>query len=312
MLKRAYQNAPRWNEWHEADSGFAATSRSCGVRCPLERAKRGGREALTALLTAFSFLSILPGTWRVPSQRQISDSRAYYPLVGLTMGGLLVWLDAGFSRIVPQYLTSAILVVALVVATRGLHLDGLMDLCDGLLGGHNSESRLKIMRDPHVGAFAVAGALCIILLKWTALLSLLSLEDSSNDLPWRGLVILLFPILSRWGMALQLSSFHYARDRGLGSAFHQDGPYLLATLLAATTALAASLVVAGLGGVLLFLVATALAWLMGKGIGALLGGLTGDAYGASNEIIEVVGLVTAVALMPHGLITPLHELLGGS
>ena len=38
-----------------------------------------------------------------------------------------------------------------------------------------------------------------------------------------------------------------------------------------------------------------------------MGGLTGDAYGATNEIIEVVGLVAAVALLPHGWIQPLWE-----
>ena len=193
-------------------------------------------------------------------------------------------------------------------------MDGFMDVCDGLFGGYTKESRLEIMRDPHVGAFAVTGALCIILLKWTAILSLLSLPESGpesgNDLPWKGLVLLLFPTLSRWAMVLELSVFPYARSQGLGLAFHQ-GPYLLTTLAAAAIALVAALLLAGVGGIVLFAVATVLAWLLGKGMTALLGGLTGDTYGATNEIIEVVTLGITVALMPHGLITPLHELLGG-
>ena len=229
--------------------------------------------------------------------------------MGLLLGLLLVGLEAGFDRIIPVYLTSAILVVALVIATRGLHMDGLMDVCDGVFGGYTKERRLEIMRDPHVGAFAVAGALCIILLKWAAILSLLSLHESESDLPWEGLGLLLFPTLSRWAMVLELSSFPYARSQGLGSPFHQ-GSRLVATLVAAASALVASLLLAGWGGLVLFAIATLLAWLLGKGMAALLGGLTGDTYGAANEVAEVVILGVAVALMPHGLITPLHELLG--
>ena len=220
------------------------------------------------------------------------------------MGLLMVGLDAAFSRIMPVYLTSAILLVTLVVASRGLHLDGFMDVCDGLFGGYTRERRLEIMRDSHVGAFAVAGAICLMLLKWTAILSLLSLPESGKV--W-GLI--LFPTLSRWAMVLVMAAFPYVRSQGLGSPFHQ-GPYLVTTLLGAALALLASLLLAGLGGVVIFLGATILAWLMGKAMVGFLGGLTGDTYGATNEVTEVVTLGTTVALIPHGLISPLHEMLG--
>ncbi len=233
--------------------------------------------------------------------------------MGLLLGALLVGLEAGLSEILPVYLTGAVLVAAPVVATRGLHLDGLMDVSDGLFGGYTRERRLEIMRDPRVGAFAVAGALCVILLKWSAILSLLTLPDSSGKmgLPWKGLVLLLFPVLSRWAMVFQLSAFPYARTQGLGAAFREGGQ-LIPALAAAVIALAASLLLAGLGGLALFGMATALAWLMGKWMSALLGGLTGDTYGATNEVVEVAVLGMAIALMPHDLITPLHDLVRGA
>ena len=52
-----------------------------------------------------------------------------------------------------------------------------------------------------------------------------------------------------------------------------------------------------------------LAWLLGWGMSKMLGGLTGDTYGATNEIIEVVGVVASVALLPHGWIEPLWQTL---
>ncbi|HZA25213.1 MAG TPA: hypothetical protein VFA32_21900 [Dehalococcoidia bacterium] len=42
----------------------------------------------------------------------------------------------------------------------------------------------------------------------------------------------------------------------------------------------------------------------------MLGGLTGDTYGAANEIIEVVGLMAAVALLTQGWLGPLWQLIG--
>ena len=53
----------------------------------------------------------------------------------------------------------------------------------------------------------------------------------------------------------------------------------------------------------------AIAWLLGLAMAKMLGGLTGDAYGATNEIIEVVGLAAAISLLLQGWIQPLWETL---
>ena len=258
---------------------------------------------MVPLRAAISFLTVFPGAPGDVSPSQLNASRAYYPAVGLLLGLLLVGLEEGLTRVVPVYLTGAILVVVLVVATRGFHLDGLMDTCDGLFGGYTRERRLEIMRDPHVGAFAAAGAASIILLKWAALVSLLSLAESEKV--WG---LLLFPVISRWGMVVAIASFPYARDQGLGSVFHGK-PHLPPTLIAGGTALAASLLAAGGGGLALFAVGTVLAWLLGRWMTGLLGGLTGDTYGAINEVVEVGTLAVAVALIPHGLAVPLYRLI---
>ena len=225
--------------------------------------------------------------------------------MGLLLGLTLVGLEEACSRVFPIYLTGGVLVVTLVVVTRGLHLDGLMDVCDGLFGGYTRERRLEIMRDSHVGAFAVAGALSVLLLKYGAILSLLSLTESGKV--W---ALLLFPCLSRWAMVLQLSAFTYVRPQGLGSAF-SHGSAFVPTVVAGATAIAASAVLGSGGGLILFALATAVAWTMGRVISSLLGGLTGDVYGATNEVVEVITLGTVVALIPHDLVTPLHDLLGG-
>lgn len=256
-------------------------------------------------MVALSFLTVFPaGLRRSPSQQEISDSRAYYPMVGLLLGLALVGLERGAREVFPVFLTAALLLVFLVAATRGLHLDGFMDVCDGLFGGFTRERRLKIMRDSNVGAFAVAGAASLLILKYAALLSLLTIVTPGKE--WS---LLLFPMLSRWSMVILLGAFPYVRAGGLGSPFHQVRARL-ATLVAGVSALLAAVLLAGIGGAGMLAGLSLCAWLMGRGMVGLLGGLTGDAYGAANEVVEVLTLIAAVALLPYGLVEPLPRLLG--
>ena len=79
------------------------------------------------------------------------------------------WITYDAVSIFPVTLWSLLLVVTLAAMTRALHIDGFMDSCDALLGGFDRERRLSILRDPHVGAFAVVGVVCLLLLKLYAL-----------------------------------------------------------------------------------------------------------------------------------------------
>ena len=274
------------------------------------------------LRLSVSFLTILPvARGLAPDPRAISNSRAFFPLTGLLLGVLLVLVELGAARIFPVYLTAAVLLAVLVAATRGLHLDGLMDVCDALFGAATKERRLEIMKDPRVGAFGVVGGVTILLLKYSALLALLdpvfrggSPPESMVFLgmvgqqPGKLLALLLFPLLSRWAMVVLLGAFPYARSEGLGSPFHQGGARL-ATLAAAMTALAVSVVLGGFGGLGLLLGVTALALALGWVMNRALGGLTGDCYGATNEVSEVAVLAAAVALAHRTWLEPLPALL---
>ena len=247
---------------------------------------------------------MIPATWkRSLSQREISNSRAYYPAVGLLLGITLVGLERGCQEVFPDFLSAAVLVVALLVATRGLHLDGLMDTCDGLFGGFTRERRLEIMRDPQVGAFGVAGAVSVLLLQYGSLVSLFGLGE-----PGQKWALLLFPMLSRWSMVVALAAFPYVGQSGLGSPFHQ-GAITWPTTVAAASAVTAAVLLGGMAGAGMLAGATAMAWLLGWFMASKLGGLTGDTYGAVNEVIGALALLAAVAVLPHGWLETLPQLL---
>ena len=120
--------------------------------------------------------------------------------------------------------------------------------------------------------------------------------------------MLLFPAISRWTMVVLLGAFPYVRSQGLGSPFHGGG-IKAATAVAGVSALAASFLLGSFAGLGLFFGAMALAWLMGWAMAKSLGGLTGDTYGATNEVIETAVIIAAVALAGQEWLKPLPDLL---
>lgn len=238
------------------------------------------------LRIALSFLTILPlGPKGLPER--LAPAALYFPLVGLLLGLALWGLDAGLREVFPVAVASAIVLVALVIATRALHIDGFLDSCDALFGAHTKERRLEILRDPHVGSFAVIGGACLLLVQWSSI--------SSLPAGLRAEVLILFPCISRWAMLLAMTAFPYARAEGLGAAFQRGKSYLLALIGLAVT-VAAAILFSGWAGVVFVFVGSAAAFVLGRWIARLLGGLTGDSYGAVNELVATAVLLTAVAL----------------
>ncbi|MFA5374441.1 MAG: adenosylcobinamide-GDP ribazoletransferase [Dehalococcoidia bacterium] len=249
-------------------------------------------------LAAIGFLTSIPIGRRTMEGRSLAGSAVYFPLVGLLIGLILASVDYGLGRVLPNLLTSAITITILVLITGALHFEGFVDACDGLFGGHTRERRLEIMRMKNVGAYAVAGGALLLILKFAAISSL----SHEWDRFW---IIVIFPMLSRWGMTLALSVFPYAREQGLGTAFR--GVETALVIIAAAVTLIIAGVFAGLAGALLFALATIVAIVMGLWVTKLLGGLTGDIYGAINELSEVVLLVTAIGIMHYMSIEPIWK-----
>ena len=249
------------------------------------------------LAAAMQFLTILSlpgptqhfetGTGTTSSSPRLALGSGYFSLVGLLLGLLLALLLLLLDPLLPQLAVAALLVVALVLLTGGLHLDGLMDSCDGLFGGRTRERRLEIMRDSRVGSFGVLGGVCTLLLKFACFASLAQ----------HALFVALLVVLpsARWAMVLALRIFPSARPGGLGATFRQS-VNLQRLALAASIALLVALVIGHLVGVLIWIAATLTAIALGSWITRRIGGLTGDTYGAIAEITEVVTLLLLVFL----------------
>lgn len=236
-------------------------------------------------LAALQFLTLAPPLVRRPfTPAEMGQAVGYFPLVGALLGGALAGLNWGLGAVFPAEVVGAMVLAVWVILTGALHLDGLLDTCDGLFGGRDPETRLSILRDERVGAFAVAGGVLLLLTKYA---SLGALPDATTAL-------LLAPTLGRWGMVLAVVGFPYARSEGLGRAMKDRAGWPQLTL-----ATGVALLVAWFAGHRLGLIALGLAagvtWLVARFTLSRLPGLTGDIYGATCEIVETVVLLAFVA-----------------
>ena len=108
-------------------------------------------------------------------------------------------------------------------------------------------------------------------------------------------LLLVFPCLSRFGMVATMALFPYARERGVGTSF-QEGRTWWQVGFGFATAAAAGVLFLGSGGAILLGIAVVVSLGLGRWVTGMLGGMTGDTYGAVNEVGEVVVLVLGIAL----------------
>jgi len=221
------------------------------------------------------------------SEPELSGSLPFFPVVAVLIGAATAGLAWCLSFILPPLPLGALVVVALVAVSGGLHMDGLSDTADGFFSSRPRERILEIMKDSHAGPMGVTAVASILVLKVSALGSLHAAAV------WR--TALLMPVAVRCALLLGMAVLPYARpEGGLASIFYKTGRKLSAVwglaVLAGTglaVAGAAGLVSAGCSVLSVLLVS---AWSYRK-----IGGATGDTLGATCEVAETVTALTMVA-----------------
>lgn len=240
------------------------------------RKKFGG-----GFLAAVQFLTVIP-LHRDVTQKELGRSLVYFPLVGLGIGAVLFGLDQLFILFLPAAVGSALLLVVLVLLTGANHLDGFIDTCDGMAAGRSPQERLDIMCDSRVGGFGVVGACCLLLVKYVSLLFLPG--------AYRMAGLLLMPVLGRWAMVYAIFAYPSARKTGMGQTFKEQTDrwkMIIATLIA----IAISVALMKLWGLALMAAIWLSVLVLASFLKGRLGGLTGDTYGALNEVVEVFVLI---------------------
>lgn len=255
----------------------------------LEDEPKGTASIFSPILVAAQFLTIVPPMIkRAFTKKELGRAVGYFPLIGVVIGFVLLGVETTFSFVLPKAITAVIVLGVWILVTGALHLDGLLDSMDGLFGGHTPEKRLLIMQDERLGAFAFAGGVILILLKFTTLASLDSLTAP----------LLLAPTLGRWAVTLAIPIFPYGREEGLGRAMKDHANWRQIEVGTIITMLVGWFTW-GWYGLLLLPITLLVTMAAASYVLKRLPGLTGDIYGALCEITETIILLLFVIIQTN-------------
>jgi adenosylcobinamide-GDP ribazoletransferase len=155
------------------------------------------------LIAALQFLTIIP--LGKPAIYDPKGMVPFFPVVGLIIGGMLCLFDHVALRFWPAQTTAILDVVLLAVLTAALHIDGLGDTADGLLGHRSREKALEIMKDSRIGVMGLVAVVGTLAVKWAGIMHVNS---------HRALLLLLIPAYARSAMIFGIRFLAYGRPTG--------------------------------------------------------------------------------------------------
>ncbi|MDN7244790.1 adenosylcobinamide-GDP ribazoletransferase [Planococcus shenhongbingii] len=239
------------------------------------------------LALAFQFFSVVPVKKELPLEK--NDVTAMYlslPVVGALLGSLsalIVFALRDYTE-VSSLLAAFVIVLFLVTATGGLHLDGLVDVGDAYFSYQDKEKRLEILGDPRIGAF---GAMVLL---FAVLGKIIVLSELVYKIPL--VLLIVVPFFSRIGLLMLFSTTKTAKKTGLGAFFRQRANVkwlILAAFLYLLIAAGVLVYYAGAVNAALFAATFLLSlWLYRKWCLRQFGGVTGDLLGAYIEGTELL------------------------
>ncbi len=260
------------------------------------------KKTLTPFLIAVQFLTRIPVSFllnnnqvEIYTQKNLSRTLKYYPLIGLILGAALVaftFLLQSFAQSHSLYI-SGLVVSFWILITGGLHLDGVADMADAWVGGLGDKQKtLDIMKDPVCGPFAVIAVVLVILLKFILVYELIQ---------YNPYFLLVPPLFSRSLVVVLLMITPYVRKNGMGSMLNTASEkyknitsifVLIAACIYFLNIIVDINVIIGVS-----FLSVVFYFLFRMNIIKRVSGLTGDLAGAFIEYTELVVLLGFVTLL---------------
>lgn len=121
---------------------------------------------MNAFLIALSMYSTIPVKILEWNQTNLRHAMVFFPFVGILcgIGFTITWCLGKFLHI-SAFLAGVLAILSMILITGAIHLDGFCDTADALYSRRPQEEKLKILKDPHCGAFAVIAVILILLLQ---------------------------------------------------------------------------------------------------------------------------------------------------
>jgi adenosylcobinamide-GDP ribazoletransferase len=252
------------------------------------------RLQMNRLLGALVFLTRIPvGNLYVFRAEELPRSTVYFPVVGLLIGSLAGAVLFCTQLVFPSIVAVLLCMLATVWVTGALHEDGLADAADGLAGGSTPAQRLGIMKGSAIGVYGAAAL-------WFSLTAKLLLLGSLLE---RGTTVAICALIvangmGRAGTVALLFACPYAREgESKASPFaHNVTPREL--VISLLPAVFSAFLFLGRDALACLCGAAATVWATSLVYRRMIGGITGDCLGATNQVIELVCYLLLVGRFP--------------
>ena len=240
---------------------------------------------LNGLLGIISFSTRIPVN-RMVTIEEMASSVVVWPYVGILIGivGAILAYVSHFLLGLNTMLTSVIIYGFLIWFTGFNHVDGVMDMGDGLMVHGDSEKRLSVMRDSSVGTGGIATFFIV------ASLTLASLASIPSQFFVQSVILMEFA--SKFSL---ISSMVIGKDdtRGIGRLIKSGINLKILFVLLIINSVIGYLIL-GLPGVCAIVVAMCTGLYLAHIADNKFGCVTGDIMGASNEIARVTSLIILI------------------
>jgi len=236
-----------------------------------------------------SFLTILP-VGKDYDINYIARHMFLFPAAGAIIGLLVGSFAFGLSLIMQGLFVGLITTAALFILTGAHHTDALSDFADGLMAKGSKDSKRKAMRDPSAGS---AGVAALVLYLAGAVIAVSSLAGKGGYSLFAA--ILISEVIAKYVMVVQAHR-GIAAWEGIGSPFTEQMKNKTKFLVASAITIPIAYFGGGLGGLYALGAAVLIAFVLLRVANRSFGGVSGDVFGASNEITRLSSLIILASI----------------
>jgi len=240
---------------------------------------------IKGFIILLQFMTRIPVPIKVEyDEEKLGKSIKYFPLVGLIIGFFLFAVNFLAGKVTEnRQITAVIVIMAEILITGLIHIDGLADTADGLFSYADKERMLEIMKDSRIGT---NGTVALILYFLSKIVFLAAVKPE---------YILLYPIISRLSTSINAGLGEYARKKGMSNGIIEKNGKKEAVISVVITAVL-SFAVLRFKGLIVLVLAILFILLFMKNVKKKIDGITGDTMGASLELTGILVLFVGIIL----------------
>lgn len=238
------------------------------------------------------FLLMLQFLTRIPINKSLNceyedfkRGALFLPIIGGIIGGIQWAIYYLLIKALPLNIVTVIVILAGILLTGGLHVDGLGDTCDGFYAFKGKDRIIEIMKDSRIGTYACIAIVMDLLLKFLAY---------ENMIQRNPLIIIAIPIASRASIVLLSLIGKPAKSTGSGNLFIGNMNIIYSIIAFLSSGVLCLLLIGFKETVLLCAVIILITLLFNKYCNGKIGGITGDILGANNELVEIISMLVLI------------------